>query len=180
MQGVRPALNARGGRTLTIPLGSTAMGFLDTLFNRTTDAPESTADETPTKPELEMAGAALLLEVAEADYQDDPAETEAIKAALEKEFSIEQNEVAALLERARTETDGATDLFPYTRLLNEHCTREQKLSLLTAMWRVAFADGHLDKYEEHLIRRVAELLHLDHNEFIAAKQAGRGPSSGAA
>jgi len=149
------------------------MGFLDNLFNRNTDTPEAAPEEAPTQPELEMAGAALLLEVAEADYKDDPAETEAIKAALEKEFVMGREEVAALLERARAETDGATDLFPYTRLLNEHCTREQKLSLLTAMWRVAFADGHLDKYEEHLIRRLAELLHLDHSEFIAAKQAAR-------
>ena len=100
---------------------------------------------------------------------------EVLKSA--KEFSIEQNAVAALLERARTESAGATDLFPYTHLLNEHCTREEKLSVLTAMWRVAFADGNIDKYEELLIRRVQDLLRLDHSDFITAKQAARPPQN---
>ena len=65
-------------------------------------------------------------------------------------------------------------MFPYTHLLNQRLDHESKCRILTAMWRVAYADGNVDKYEEHLIRRVHELLHLDHSDFIAAKQAARG------
>ena len=94
--------------------------------------------------------------------------------ALEAEFGLTHRTVTDLLERARKESAGASDMFPYTHLLNQRLDHEQKCRILTAMWRVAFADGNVDKYEEHLIRRVHELLHLDHSDFIAAKQAARG------
>ena len=115
--------------------------------------------------------------MAEADYADDPEETRAILAALEKELNLKRNEVQPLLERARAETAGATDLFPYTHLLNQRLDHDQKCAILTSMWRVAFADGNIDKYEELLIRRAYDLLRLDHADFIAAKQAAR-PSQG--
>ncbi len=147
------------------------MGIFDNFFGK---KEEGKADETEGTPEeINMACAALLLEVAEADYVDDPAETKTILRALESELNLKRAEVSALLARAKIETDGATDLFPYTHLINQHCAGEQKCAILTAMWRVAFADDNLDMYEEHLIRRVTELLHLDHTDFISAKQAAR-------
>ena len=153
------------------------MGLFDKLFGRKTGATtENTGDELEPEisPEqLHMACAALLLEVAEADYKDDPKETQAILRALESELGLKRAAVTALLDQAKAETEGATDLFPYTHLINQRCTREQKCAMLTAMWRVAFADGDLDKYEEHLIRRTTELLRLEHSDFIRAKQAGR-------
>ena len=76
-------------------------------------------------------------------------------------------------DRARKETGGATDLFPYTHLLNQRLEREQKCAILTALWRVAMADGVLDKYEDQVLRRITELLRLEHSDFIAAKQAAR-------
>lgn len=155
------------------------MGLFDKLFRgkaETESDTESTGSEESTEisPEqLHMACAALLLEVAEADYKDDPAETRSILRALESELGLKRAEVTALLDQAKAETEGATDLFPYTHLINERCSRDQKCAMLTAMWRVAFADGDLDKYEEHLIRRTTELLRLEHSDFIRAKQAGR-------
>ena len=155
------------------------MGLFDKLFG---GKAETESDTEPTgggvEPEispeqLHMACAALLLEVAEADYKDDPKETQAILRALESELGLKRASVTALLDQAKAETEGATDLFPYTHLINQRCTREQKCAMLTAMWRVAFADGDLDKYEEHLIRRTTELLRLEHSDFIRAKQAGR-------
>ena len=147
------------------------MGIFDNIFGKQKEARANETEDTPEQ--INMACAALLLEVAEADYVDDPAETEAILRALESELNLKRAEVSALLARAKSETEGATDLFPYTHLINQRCGREQKCAILTAMWRVAFADDNLDMYEEHLIRRVTELLHLDHADFIAAKQAAR-------
>jgi len=147
------------------------MGIFENFFGKKTDPKATETEDTPEQ--INMACAALMLEVAEADYADDPAETRTILRALESELNLNRVEVSTLLERAKSETEGATDLFPYTHLINQRCGREQKCAILTAMWRVAFADGNLDMYEEHLIRRVTELLHLDHTDFIAAKQAAR-------
>ena len=149
------------------------MGLFDKWLGK--ESAPKTSDQSAESPEqIHMACAALMLEVAEADYADDPEETRAILKALETEFGLTQQAVTALLERARKESAGASDMFPYTHLLNQRLDHEQKCRILTAMWRVAFADGNVDKYEEHLIRRVYELLHLDHSDFIAAKQAARG------
>ncbi len=151
------------------------MGFFEKLFGKKTESESGNAEAEPemTPEQLHMACAALLLEVAEADYVDDPAEKEAILRALESELNLKYSEVNALLEQAKLETEGATDLFPSPRLINQRCTREQKCAMLAAMWRVAFADGNIDRYEEHLIRRTTDLLNLEHADFIAAKQAGR-------
>ena len=94
-------------------------------------------------------------------HVDEPEETQAILKALEAEFGLTHRTVTDLLERARKESAGASDMFPYTHLLNQRLDHEQKCRILTAMWRVAFADGNVDKYEEHLIRRVHELLHVE-------------------
>ena len=147
------------------------MGIFDNIFGKQKEDRVNETEDTPEQ--INMACAALLLEVAEADYVDDPAETRTILRALESELNLKRDEVSTLLARAKSETEGATDLFPYTHLINQRCAREQKCAILTAMWRVAFADDNLDMYEEHLIRRVTELLHLDHADFIAAKQAAR-------
>ena len=149
------------------------MGLLDKWLGKES-APKTSNQSAESPEQIHMACAALMLEVAEADYADDPEETRAILKALETEFGLTQQAVTALLERARKESAGASDMFPYTHLLNQRLDHEQKCRVLTAMWRVAFADGNVDKYEEHLIRRVYELLHLDHSDFIAAKQAARG------
>lgn len=158
------------GLAVKIAIGFHFMGLFENLFGgKEAGRPDSEASEE----QIHMACAALLLEVAEADYEEDPNETEVVLHALKRELNLDQATVRALLDRARKETPGATDLFPYTHLLNKRCGREQKLAILTALWRVALADGELHKYEDQLLRKVTDLMHLDHADFIAAKQAAR-------
>ncbi len=150
------------------------MGLLDNLFGKKELSNPETPQETETSQEqINMACAVLLLEVAEADYADNPEEIRTIIKVLEAELKLRHSDVQNLLAKAKAETAGATDLFPYTHLLNQRLDHDQKCAILTSMWRVAFADGNIDKYEELLIRRAHDLLRLDHGDFIAAKQAAR-------
>ena len=123
--------------------------------------------------DLNLACAALLVEVAKADYADDPREIEATIAAIREVLNISDSAIEELISEAQLEVAESASMFPHTKLINDHCTREQKYDILKAMWKVAFADGNLDKYEEHLIRRVSGLIHLDHSEFINAKIEAR-------
>ena len=143
---------------------------LQEIFNNT---PKAAVNQPDDQPNLDLACAALLVEVARADYADDPRETEATLMAIRKVLRVPEADIAQLLSEANAEVEEGTSVFPHTSLINEHCSREQKYEILVAMWQVAFADGNLDKYEEHLIRRVAGLIHLDHHEFIQAKIAAR-------
>ena len=72
---------------------------------------------------------------------------------------------------ANQRADEATSLYEFTRVINDHYTPAQKLALIDLMWKVAYADSNLDKYEEHLIRRVAELTYVPHQDYIRSKLA---------
>lgn len=120
-----------------------------------------------------LACAALLIEVAVIDNEFDGEELAELKQILASQFNVSNEEVDALVTMAHNECSQATSMYQFTQLVNQHCSFSEKFDLVTGMWRIAFADGDLDKYEEYIIRKVADLIHLGHGEFIRAKQAAR-------
>ena len=122
---------------------------------------------------MELSCAALMFEVARSDFAIDETEREAIRLLLTENFALSEDDVATVTEEAADNVYAATCLFEFTRTINEIATVEQKRQLLTMMWRVALADDALSRYEEHLIRKVADLLYLPHNDFMLAKQLAR-------
>ena len=117
----------------------------------------------------QLATAALLIEVMVIDGDLDDQEMQAIAGTLSNMLDLTEEQIDQLIELSKEEVAEATSLYQFTKEINEHFDIEKKLSLMTAMWRVAFADGHLDKYEENIIRRVADLLHIRHSEYIRCK-----------
>jgi len=121
----------------------------------------------------QIAVAALLIEVMVIDGNLDAQELESISQTLCNILELEAEMVEELLRLSREEVAEATSVYQFTREINEHFELDKKMNLLTAMWRVAYADGYLDKHEEGIIRRVADLLHIRHNEYIRCKLAAR-------
>lgn len=138
---------------------------LKTLFTK--DGGEGKAQEDRA---MEMACAALMFEVARADFAIEEEEQQAVRALLMAQFALTPDEITAVTEEATEQVDAATCLFEFTRTLNELASIEQKRALLVMMWQVAMADDELSRYEEHLIRKVADLLYVPHSDFMAAKQ----------
>ena len=120
---------------------------------------------------LELACAALMFEVARADFSVETIEQDTVTSLLKEQFNLSADEVSTITEAAVEQADAATCLFEFTRTLNELASAEQKRDLLAMMWRVAMADDALSRYEEHVIRKVADLLYVPHSDFIAAKQS---------
>lgn len=118
---------------------------------------------------LQLAAAALMVEVAAADFRQAPEERQILIQALQKSFELSEQDLQQLLDDAERRQQQATSLYEFTSVINEHCSQDEKFEILVHLWEVAFADGELDKYEDHRIRRIAELLHLSHREFIQAK-----------
>ena len=125
--------------------------------------------EDDTQHQLRLAAAALLIETARADFTQDAAEEAALSELLQDKLRLSADEVKELVLLANHRVDESTSLYEFTRVINDHYTPQQKLQLISAMWAVAYADGNLDKYEEHLIRRVAELTYVAHEDYIRAK-----------
>ena len=122
---------------------------------------------------LELACAALMFEVARADFAVDEAEQRAVYDLLTVEFNLSPVEIDSVTEAAADKADAATCLFEFTRAINNLASVDQKRALIGMMWRVAMADNALSRYEEHLIRKVADLLYLPHADFIQAKLAAQ-------
>lgn len=121
----------------------------------------------------QLAVAALLVEVAIADHQFSELELRNLSTILERKFSLSNEELTELINLAKTETDHATSLHQFTQLINQYCNTEEKFSLMKAMWEMAYADGNLDKYEDYIIRKVADLIYVPHSEFIRAKSLSK-------
>ena len=122
---------------------------------------------------VRIAAAALLVEIMVTDGLISQDEETTITSLLENSFGLPSSEARELFELARQEVAEATSLYQFTGLVNENFSAEQKFNLLTQTWQVALADGRLDKYEENLIRRLADLLHIGHSRFIKAKSLAK-------
>ena len=138
------------------------------LFSKNTDTNEQ--DQLATE---HLATAALLIEVMVIDGNLDDQELQSISQTLCEILDLTEAQVDELILLSREEVAEATSLYQFTREINNHFDLEGKMKLLTSMWRVAYADGHLDKHEEGIIRRVADLLHIRHNEYIRCKLEAR-------
>ena len=122
---------------------------------------------------LHMAAAALMIETARADFVHDDAEQARLTELLSDSLQLSQEQIKELVVAAEARVDEAISLYEFTRVINDHYSAEQKLRLIDAMWSVAYADNDLDKYEEHLIRQVAELTYVPHSDYIQSKLSAR-------
>jgi uncharacterized tellurite resistance protein B-like protein len=152
------------------------MGLRD-WFSAITGAAEASGRETAVGPDLAVA--ALLIEVLRADYDVGPGERQEVVRSVSAMLKLDPAASEALTAEAERQADRSHDLYQFTSQVNRTYSDEEKVTLLEALWRVAQADAIVHKYEEHLIRRVADLIHVPHRGFIAAKlrAAGQLPPS---
>ncbi len=118
---------------------------------------------------LQLAAATLLIEVINSDHQQDEREWAEISAVLQQTLQLQQNALEDIIRLAKNSAHRATSLYEFTELINANYAYEEKLVLMESMWRVAYADSNLDRYEDHLIRKVSELIYVSHSDFIRTK-----------
>ncbi len=138
------------------------------FLSKVLDAADTNADGMIAK-----AAAALLIEVMMIDGAVTADEEAKMCSLLRDQLSVPTADIEDLLVLARTEVEAATSLYQFTALINVHFSAEKKYQLMRQLWLVAFADGALDKYEEGLIRHIAELIHVPHSQFLLAKKQAR-------
>ena len=123
---------------------------------------------------LRVATALLLLEVAKADYAEDLAEDAAIVASLRQFFALGEQEVELLLADARGEANRSVELQAFTRRLHEQLSAAEKLRVVEMLWQVALADERLDKHEDFVVRKIADLMYVPHSDLIRIRNRVRG------
>lgn len=138
--------------------------ILKSLFS-----PDEQKSAKPDPKQLAIAATALMVQLARVDHDHDERELQTIVDCAVKAHGFSAQEARDIVDDAQSQAESATSLYEFTGELNDHLSQDDKQSLLENIWRVAFADGRIDKYEEQLIRRIAELLHLNHREYIQAR-----------
>ena len=140
-------------------------------------APEA-AEAAPESREhgLQLAAAALMFEIVRADAEVKDEERMVVRAAIQGTFGLTKEESDELMRLAEEESREATSLYEFTHLIDDAFTPEQKKRVVELLWLVAFADGDKHAHEEHLVRKIAGLLHVPHPDFIDAKIRARAES----
>jgi uncharacterized tellurite resistance protein B-like protein len=118
---------------------------------------------------LRIATCVLLVEAAKTDEEFSAVEEDIITEILQKEFQLSQEAVKDLMEIAHAEREESVDVYEFTRLINRHYSREEKMKIMEFIWHVIYADARLDKYEDYLAHKLGKLLRLHHHEMIDAK-----------
>ena len=143
-------------------------------LEKLTQLRESASEKGNDRDELGMTLAVLMLEVVKSDFDESEAEIQTMTAWLENQgLGLTSEDVHQLLDSARNEQAGSAGLFEYTRRACERMSMEERVQLVEQLWRIAYADGVIDKYEEAAIRKASELLYVPHSDFIRVKLSAR-------
>ena len=118
---------------------------------------------------LNNSCAALLVEIAFADKDFDETEKASLKQSLIETYAIDESDIEEIIRDAEDTVSESTSLYGYTSIVNTEFQYEDKLKLLRNLWKIAYADGYLDKYEEHLLRKISDLIHISHSDYINIK-----------
>ena len=131
---------------------------------------EDSSDNAESKShDLRVATTALFLEMARIDESFTDAEMTAILSILKEKYGLSTELADALIKAADEELEQSLDLWQFAKLINENYTREEKEKIIEILWQIVFIDGKLDKYENYLMHKMANLLRLSHNQLIATK-----------
>ena len=141
-------------------------GYISELGNQPSDLENQEEKE---KNIINNACAALLIETALADKVFNTEEIDSMKKTLREVYEIDEKDLDELISESEKKVSESTSLYEYTRLINDLCDYQDKLKLINNLWAIAFADKHLDKYEEFLIRKISDLLYVSHSDFIQQK-----------
>ena len=140
------------------------------LFNKTLINPDQ-EDAQGREHALRLATATLLIEIVRADYEEDVRETEAVIRQLQAHFDLTEDETLLLIKEAEQKADHSVSLQDFTRVLHERLSEAEKHTVIEMLWRIALADDHLDKHEDHVVRKVAGLLYVTHSDLIRIRNA---------
>lgn len=127
---------------------------------------------------LRLAAGVLLFEVVRADHKIEESERTVMRAALQSTFGLTAEETSDIVRLAEEQSRAAGSLYEFTSQVDSRFDADQKKRVVELLWLVAFADGTKDAHEEHMIRKIAGLLHVAHPDFIDAKLRARASKSG--
>lgn len=137
--------------------------YLDNFFQGYPD------ENIPHTNKIELATAVLMIEISLADENTGDEEYKIIKKILLKKFDLDKTKIDTLISLAEDEVDHTVSLHEFAETINNELSAIEKTNIIENLWRVAYADAYIHKYEEYYIRKIADLLHVSHSDYIKTK-----------
>ena len=123
--------------------------------------------------EIELTAAVLAYEIARSDGDISNSELSVIMEEIEKIAKKVGKEKVEIYKIVETYSKDSVSFYEFIEDINKNYLKEQKLSLLSFMWKVAYADGRLEVDEERLVRRVADLIKIKDVEVLKLKDLSK-------
>ena len=118
---------------------------------------------------LQLATGSLLIEMMRADAKITEDERRMVMKTIMSSFNLTEEESGELFQFAEEKVRKATGYYEFTALINKGFTYKQKVKVIENLWEIAFTDKSLDKHEEYMVRKIADLIYVEHKDFIDAK-----------
>jgi len=151
--------------------------FIDQVVDVVSAPPSEKRGSEDRDAALRMATAVLMLDVARADHVFDESEFDSVLTLLQTHFQLPAEDAAELLNAAHEKADDSVSAYEFTKVLHDHLDEDEKARIVAMLWRVAYADGWLDKYEDSFVLKISDLLHVSRGRVMRlkhdAEQAGR-------
>lgn len=116
-----------------------------------------------------LAAVALMVEIIAVDDEQHEAEKAMLRQLVVERFNMDQDKADALIQQAETALQESTDFYHFTSTINREFSDEEKVELMASLWQLSYADEHIHELEQHVIRKLARLLHVSHKDFITTK-----------
>jgi uncharacterized tellurite resistance protein B-like protein len=127
---------------------------------------------------LQLAVAVLLHEARRADSEEGEGEPEAELAALVDLLGLDAAQAAAVLQEGRVAAHKLASFYAPVHAIKREFSQERRVRLVEHLWRVAFADGQLNLYEDHYVRKIAHLLYVPNTQNMLARNRARDTIAG--
>ena len=144
------------------------MDLLKKFFAKTSDE-VGAAENVQTSRDVRIATCALLLEMAKIDGKFSELERKSVVEVLENSYQLSAERATAFMEAADEQLEKSIDLWHFAKLINENYSTEEKIKIIEMVWQIIYTDGKLDKHEDYLAHKLANLLRLSHEQLIEAK-----------
>ena len=143
------------------------------LINQVVDAistpPSSESGAEYREAALRTATAVLMLDVARADHEFDDSEFTRVLELVESHFGLAPEDAVELVNEADEKAENLISLYEFTQLLHRNLDESEKARIVGMLWQVAYADGELHKYEDSLVLKISDLLHVSRGRVMRLK-----------
>ena len=143
--------------------------LMDRIADAIAAADEDAVDTEERDEAIRMATAVLMIDVARADHVFEEAEFDRILQLVQTHFQLPAEQAAELVIAANDEADNLVSAYDFTKVLHDHLDHDEKARVVGLLWKIAYADGRLDKYEDSLVLKISDLLHVSRGRVMRLK-----------